>query len=631
MDGSHCDWPGIKCRYIPECRVASLVCEAELCQGGRLPGKIELKDLKYVKLKAPNITGDIKVFAGLPEIWKLHLEGTQVHGDLATIPSGVRIFEVRGTQVSGDLRDLAHHDLHHVDLSYTKVFGQLRGLLSGQEMYNLVSLKLSGTAVTGDLHDLLRTWGLSELDLSHTRGVTGQMTEDWRGKLNKLITLKLQNSSIRFAPHPREREVWLDHRTLTGQTILPRLKYLDLTDCPVKSPLQRLLLPLAMSPMISIKLRRAQVFGEIPKMRDVPGEVDGHLYETLTYPLANYLLTLDLSENNLIHLQDLPVRPHAGRIFLRNNQGPLKVAPGLFRMAVKEQVILDLAGTQLFSQTRPEAARLLQEGTLKSTQMYAYRDVLAGFACKDLTNTDVRVTPSKFLPQELCRCLPGWYGTGTNCQACPANSFSDEMGCDFCKSCPANSTAPRGSSKMSDCRCAFGSLHDGSCTCDKHHALQQGECVLCSKLHLQCNITGSHASLAPPDVNHIRLKSNAKEAHRCLPPAVSQRCPGGHHCGVGYGGTLCASCAEGFWAKGGTCKPCAQESLQGFEVRLLALGLLALLLAASFLAYRRLRARENFAAEALSDPSAFAPSNGAALDRLGPSQTPRAAAASEAL
>eukprot|EP00438_Fugacium_kawagutii_P002763 Skav202247 [mRNA] locus=scaffold1417:189702:190295:+ [translate_table: standard] len=190
--------------------------------------------------------------------------------------------------------------------------------------------------------------------------------------------------------------------------------------------------------------------------------------------------------------------------------------------------------------------------------MYAYRNGIAGYTCKVLVGS-IKATSSKFLPQQLCKCFAGWHGRGATCQMCPVNSFSDTLGLHRCKSCPPNSTASAGSTKLEHCKCAFGSLHDGGCSCDKHHALQQGECVLCSKLHLQCNNTGSHASLAPPDVNHIRLKSNAEEAHRCLPPAISQRCPGGHHCGVGYGGTLCASCADGFRSSGGRCKQLRQK------------------------------------------------------------------------
>ena len=97
---------------------------------------------------------------------------------------------------------------------------------------------------------------------------------------------------------------------------------------------------------------------------------------------------------------------------------------------------------------------------------------------------------------------------------CPSNQFSDDLGFDTCKSCPANSTAPAGSTKMSECKCKFGDLHEGICACDPHHALQKGDCVLCTKLHLQCETPGSLASTAVPDKDYTRLEPSADEAHR---------------------------------------------------------------------------------------------------------------------
>ena len=189
----------------------------------------------------------------------------------------------------------------------------------------------------------------------------------------------------------------------------------------------------------------------------------------------------------------------------------------------------------------------------KPPTRYVYRDEDGGYACKDIVG-NVKVTPPLFLPQQLCKCLPGWHGNGATCKKCPSDMYSEEMGLDACKRCPTNSTAPEGSAKLADCKCAFGELHNGTCACDQHQTLQDGRCVLCSKLRLQCKVAGTTASTAVPDVNHTRLETNAEEARRCLAPDVSQRCPGSHQCGLGYNGTLCATCADGFWANGGRCK-----------------------------------------------------------------------------
>lgn len=174
------------------------------------------------------------------------------------------------------------------------------------------------------------------------------------------------------------------------------------------------------------------------------------------------------------------------------------------------------------------------------------------------------MTPDRFLPEQLCTCLAGWYGHGAACVMCPANTFSDEMGLETCIHCPPNSTAPPGSNKVADCKCDFGHLHNSLCACDKHQMLKDGNCILCSKLHMQCNSTGSNASTAVPEVGYTRLEPFAEEAHKCLPPAEKDRCPGSHECGTGYTGTLCARCADGFWAKQDDCQQLGRETLLNF-------------------------------------------------------------------
>ena len=317
----------------------------------------------------------------------------------------------------------------------------------------------------------------------------------------------------------------------------------------MNSALEKLLITLAFVPLTSLKAANSGLCGEVPQLSNVEATVHGDNHSGVRYPISKLLL-LDLSNNNVSRVLDLPVRLHSTRVLLRENH-QLQLAPGVLKKALQWQIVLDLTGTQLINPE--EAAELLEDGSLKTTDMYAYRDVTAGHACKDLVSNLLKVTPSKFLPQKLCKCLPGWYGSGARCQECPANMFSDEMGTETCTKCPPNSTAPKASTKLEDCKCGFGHLHNGICACDRHHVLQGGDCTLCSKLHLQCESTISHASVALPDVGFSRLEAKAEVAHRCLPPAA-ERCPGSHQCGLGYEGTLCASCADGFWAKGSKCK-----------------------------------------------------------------------------
>ena len=317
----------------------------------------------------------------------------------------------------------------------------------------------------------------------------------------------------------------------------------------MNSPAETLLLVLSMSHLNSIKAADAGITGAVPKLTNVQATILGSQVSNFTYPLAKSLLMFDLTRNDVSELRGLLVQPNLGRILLPENH-QLVIAPEVLTQAVREHVMLDLSGTKVTN--REVVEQLLEEAALKITDMHAYQNDAEGYACKDLVGT-VKVTAPMFAPKTLCKCLAGWHGSGATCKMCPANTFSDQMGLDTCKSCPLNSTAPEGSTKLASCKCDFGNLHDDTCKCDLHHALQGGDCVLCSKLHLQCNDVGISAAMAAPAVEYARLAPGT-EARRCLPPAASERCPGSHQCGLGYSGSLCASCADGFWYSQGRCK-----------------------------------------------------------------------------
>eukprot|EP00435_Cladocopium_sp_Y103_P043821 s102_g12.t1 len=547
LDGHHCDWPGIACysdSWEDNCKVESLDCDS--CDG-QLPERIALTSLQSVKLTSPKLTGDIKSFAGLENLLYL---------------------ELPGTRVEGNLNALAQLKCWTLDLSETSVVGNLNDVVVSKTWCKLlVHLRLSGTAVTGDFSKLTECISIREVDLSNT-AVCGSITAAWRGRCGFLHTLKLQSSRVQFLPDGEEVEKLKDHRS---DSLLPNLRELDLSNCAVNSTVEDLLLTLAMSPLTSIQATVSGLYGDMPKLIDVEATVDGKNQSNFTYPLAKSLLVIDLSSNNVSKVVDLPVQPHLGRISLQEN-GQLNVEPAVLIDARKQQIVVDLSGVTVGNEE--EVLTLLSEGAVQITEMFSFRNESAGYGCKDLVGT-VKVTPSIFLPQKLCQCLPGWHGKGVACHMCPTNSFINESGQETCHNCPQNSTAPEGSTKLTDCKCTFGSLHDGLCACDMHHALQNGDCTLCVKLHLQCEYPGSFASTALPDVQHMRLKAHAEKAHKCLAPAESIRCPGGHKCGEGYDGILCSSCADGFWATGGKCQRCAETKSTsiGFVVGVAAVGL----------------------------------------------------------
>ena len=134
-----------------------------------------------VELTSPKLTGDIKAFEEIPNLVNLSLHGTRIHGNLSA---------------------LANLQLQFLDLS--------------------------GTAVTGDFNTLTRFQGLKVADLSHT-AVTGRMTNEWRGKLKRLEILKLQNTSVQFAPQGEELQKLKVYET--RQRPLLALKELDLSNC----------------------------------------------------------------------------------------------------------------------------------------------------------------------------------------------------------------------------------------------------------------------------------------------------------------------------------------------------------------------------------------------------------------
>ena len=63
--------------------------------------------------------------------------------------------------------------------------------------------------------------------------------------------------------------------------------------------------------------------------------------------------------------------------------------------------------------------------------------------------------PSKFLPEELCECLPGWSGKGAGCSECPADTYKPDLGPAACTSCKWNTTTNgnRASKSEFDCKC----------------------------------------------------------------------------------------------------------------------------------------------------------------------------------
>eukprot|EP00913_Durusdinium_trenchii_P028057 g26305.t1 len=552
--------------------------------------------LIHLSLTQTRVTGRVETFRATPGLGHLHLEGTQVTGDLQTFDAtpGLTELHLGSTGVRGKIEVLKSCGaLQVLLLQRTKVWGNLGPFVQAFSFLNLRRLSLGSTQVTGDLSTLVQLEILEEADLSKTE-VTGGLTEAWRGKLKHLHTLKLSHSAVHFAPREGQLTQLKEHwaREYQEKQILPNLVNLELSGCPVNSSMEALLMPLAMSSLTVIKAASAGLFGEVPKLQGrvcthyVSADKACYLQEVpFRLPFYHTLRILDFSES-LVTIAEPPFAV-GSRVLLRGIHG-LRLGRNFLAAAVGWQVMLDMRWSELENQEG--ALELLTEGIMKCTESFDFRDDQAGFACRELVEGTLQVTPSKFLPDRLCRCVPGWHGTGAACIRCPQGTFSEQMGQTACSTCPANSTSPVGSTKESDCQCSFGSLQaNGRCGCDVHQALQGSSCVPCARLHLQCNGTGHLASEATPEVNYTRLEDHSEEAHRCLPPEAFRRCPGAAtvavHCGSGYDGTLCARCAEGFWATKGRCQPCAAASSASIW-SLAGLGIAAAFALAAFFGYR---------------------------------------------
>lgn len=109
-------------------------------------------------------------------------------------------------------------------------------------------------------------------------------------------------------------------------------------------------MPLAIARITTIKAARAGLQGQVHALTHVGGVTiyasEDFSYESddETFPLANSLLLLDLTGNNVTHMPRLPLAPGSRRFLLRDID-KLHLGPTVLSQALKEGTILDLSGT----------------------------------------------------------------------------------------------------------------------------------------------------------------------------------------------------------------------------------------------------------------------------------------------
>eukprot|EP00439_Symbiodinium_sp_Y106_P055427 s2338_g7.t1 len=535
--------------------------------GGDLSGLQNLTALKNLHIEDTNVSGDISSLQNMRQLRFILIEGApEICGSLSGIENLRKIRELwleKARKVTGKLKDLQYFPhLKVVRLGETGVEGNLGGL---RYLTLLERVYMAGTKVTGDIMALTHLPKLEVADLSKTR-VYGWLSPKWLGCCHSLRELLLADSRVgdELIPPPY-------FSISTKPRLLPALQALDVSRCRFRGTLAQLLVPLAETALTSIAAAGNGLQGDMPNLNTMRIEVDGSLFEVWSSLLSESLRALDLSGNNITSLSILPLK--LLRFDLSSNMRPLLISPLVLTEAVKKEVDLNLFRTRLAN--REEVKPLLQK-ELKLQETRSAPEENAGYACIDLAASNLRVTPDRFLPEQMCACRPGHRGFGINCSSCPSNTFSDTENQAKCNACPQHSSAPPAASSLQACECTFGIAKgektNASCQCEAHTALLKGRCEVCSKLHLRCPEPGATASTAKAAPNFARLAPHAEEVFKCLDAG---RCTDAAESGCtdGYDGPLCLECAIGYRASKQHCVPC--QGALGAQTKAFALVFMA--------------------------------------------------------
>lgn len=512
---------------------------------------MDLQDLRWLRklwLCKTSVRGSIKAVQNLKYLTQLSLVDTKVDGDLTAVQdlNNLFVLSLSNTNVEGDLRSIRNlGKLQELKLTNTKVEGSIAAL---QDLTSLKTLSLGNTRVTGEIAVVMQLDHLELLDLAGT-AVTGWISAMWNGCCKKLRKVNLAGTAsgplLALEGTPE---------FFGAKPLLPALQILNVSGCQLNGSLADLLVPLADTPATSIAASGCGLSGAVPNLIEMSVRLNGIAYASFRTKLAQSLQTLDISANQLSSIASLPA---ALRVDLRQNAVPLKVKPYTLQEAVQRSIELWLDGTAL---QNPEDLQYLVNHVLRLRPEFAKSRW--SFACRELVEPTLRVTPHIFMPEEMCACQAGFHGFATNCSPCPSDTYSTEPNSPSCQKCPLNSTSKNTSGSWQLCQCAFGSIHQDvnglSCQCPAGEALVDTpgfeRCEPCHKLRLTCPRAGSNASSAQVVEGHRHLQPNSHEVFACLD---SSRCKA-DGCAAGYDGVLCSDCAVRHHSSHRQCKPCAE-------------------------------------------------------------------------
>lgn len=159
----------------------------------------------------------------------------------------------------------------------------------------------------------------------------------------------------------------------------------------------------------------------------------------------------------------------------------------------------------------------------------------------------------------LCLCVPGYYGNGTACSACPEATFQAEAGRDNCSACPANATSLPASTSITMCGCNPGQSivlqAQGCVACEPgHFSLGGGNqgCIQCEQGKFS-DLKGASACLSCPAHTTSALGSLAVADCLCVAGYSGESSSGCRSCDPGSykasnGTTDCLLCAAGSYS-----------------------------------------------------------------------------------
>ncbi|CAJ1330203.1 unnamed protein product [Effrenium voratum] len=513
---------------------------------GNLQSLAQATRMTYLYLQNTHVTGSLSSLAQATELESLYLQNTQVAGNLRSLSqaTGLEFLHLENTQVAGNLKSLAGktcwRELH---LQNTRVTGNLEDLTDANELEELL---LQNTGVTGDISALRHFPYLSIADFSGTK-VSGRVG-NWPTDCLRLRVLKLAETQVSFVDTSREPEASCDsydpyvvHHLVC---MFPKLTTLDLSGSPLNCSAADLFRSLRASPSLAtLKAANTGLSGEIGTDAQHITAVD-----------------VDMSYNKLSHIAALPPQWHS--FTAAGNDGSLTFGEGVLGNAIRAGVFAALWNVAFKDPT--ESAHLLDQKLLRPTGSRSLMNEDRGFACYDVLPKSFQISPELFAPERLCSCLPGWNGSGANCQQCPKNTF--KFGFEgACQQCPEGSQSDAGATSERQCQCKIGEVFNNRgaprCGCPKGEAQLGDLCVKCPELNWNCSEPGSEVLSVRPRLGFARLGKQTK-AFKCFPPERCGESAGSASgCFTGYRGILCADCSAGFYASGDACERCTTASI----------------------------------------------------------------------